>query len=114
LQTAQDIAYDPAAPDKTVEERVSLDNKRAEAVQRFLRTQTPSVPYDVVVHNPHDVGMSAIPMAVAVTRMNLAATGVLGGGIGGFGGGIGGGGAGGAVGGGGAGMAAGGGGGAPR
>jgi hypothetical protein len=83
LQTAQDVAYDPQAPDKTIEARGNLDGRRAEAVQRFLRTQTPTLTYDVVVHNPHDVGMYAVPMSAAVSRNFLAAQGVLTLGIGG-------------------------------
>ncbi len=86
LQTAQDVAYDPAAPDNTVEARTNLDARRAEAVQKFLRTQTPSLVYDVVVHNPHDVGMYAVPMATSVNRNFLAAQGVLTGGTGSVGG----------------------------
>ena len=89
LQTAQDVAYDPAAPDKTVEARTNLDSKRAEAVQRYLKTQTPSLVYDVVVHNPHDVGLNAVPATTAVSRNFLAAQGVLTGGQGAVGGGAG-------------------------
>jgi hypothetical protein len=86
IQTAEDVAYDPAAPDKTVEARTNLDAKRAEAVQRFLRTQTPSLVYDLIVHNPHEVGMYGVPMTTAVNRHFLAAQGVLTSGVGSVGG----------------------------
>jgi hypothetical protein len=77
LQTAQDVTFDPQAPDKTTEARGNLDAKRAEAVTRFLRTQTPTVPYDVVVHNPHEVGMNSVAASNAVTRNALAVQGVM-------------------------------------
>src|SRR3954452_2960134 len=39
LQTAQDVVYDPAAPEKLPEVRQELDAKRIAAVQRFLNAQ---------------------------------------------------------------------------
>src|SRR5205823_233764 len=39
LQTAQDVVYDPAAPDKYVAARGELNGKRVEAIQRFLNAE---------------------------------------------------------------------------
>ena len=40
LQTAQDVTYDPAAPDKMADARADLNAKRIVAIQRFLMAQT--------------------------------------------------------------------------
>lgn len=67
LQTAQDLAYDPARPDDMLKKRTDLDAKRQEAVQSFLGIQAAGrrLPYEfqVAVHDPHEVGFSAIPLA---------------------------------------------------
>lgn len=64
LQTAQDIAYDPAAPEKLVGARVDLDHKRIAAIERYLNAQTAGRPltFEVSVHDPAEVGMSAVPI----------------------------------------------------
>src|SRR3989442_11730611 len=67
LQTAQDMGYNPASPpEKLVEVRADLDNKRQAAVHKFLTTQTAGrhLGYDfvIIVHDPADVGIAATPV----------------------------------------------------
>jgi hypothetical protein len=71
LQTAQDVAYDPAAPDKFVQARNSLDKKRIAAIEKFLTADTAGRPVKFVVslHDPAEVGMHAIPADRAVQQM---------------------------------------------
>lgn len=61
LQTAQDVPFDPAAPEKFVDARNNLDNQRVEAIQKYLNAQTAErpVPWLVAVHDPHEVGLAA-------------------------------------------------------
>lgn len=71
LQTAQDVAYDPAAPEKFVEARNTLDQKRIGAVQKYLTAITDGrpVPFEVLVHDPAEVGIAAVPANIAVQLM---------------------------------------------
>ena len=70
IQTAQDVAYDPAAPDKMADARQDLDAKRIVAVQKFLSAQTAGrqVAFQVLVHDPSEDGMSAVPAGVAIGK----------------------------------------------
>jgi hypothetical protein len=73
IQTAVDgvdVGYDPAAPDKMADGRQDLDAKRIVAVQKFLTAQTAGrhVDFQVLVHDPAEDGMSAIPAAIAVGK----------------------------------------------
>jgi hypothetical protein len=79
VQTAQDVPYDPAAPDKFVDGRRQLDLSRATAVKKYLFAVTADqgMTFSVLVHNPPDVGVSAIPDNVAVQQLDLSAQGVL-------------------------------------
>src|SRR5262249_10008226 len=79
LQTAQDITYDPAAPEKFSEKRGLLDTKRIQAIQNYLTAQTASrhLAFEVVVHDPAEVGLNAIPVGISVLKMNNGAQGVL-------------------------------------
>lgn len=68
LQTAQEVPGGAAAPlDKFAAARAELDTKRAAAVQAYLAAITSgreqTVAYQVVVHDPADVGIPAIPIA---------------------------------------------------
>lgn len=88
LATAQDIVYDPEAPEKFAETRCDLDNRRAVAVQKYLTAQTAGrhVQFHVVVHDPYEVGWDAESVDNAMRRMHLNFQGVLqttGGGAGG-------------------------------
>jgi hypothetical protein len=65
LQTAQDVAYSPAqGPEKFAQARADLDNKRLQAVHKFLHAQTAgrNLGYDfqITVHDPGDVGLEAV------------------------------------------------------
>jgi hypothetical protein len=64
LQTAQDIPYDPGAPDLLVTKRADLDARRVQAVLRYLQAQTAARPvaWDVTVHDPGEVGLPAIAL----------------------------------------------------
>jgi hypothetical protein len=79
VETAQDVAYDPAAPEKYPEGRSDLNARRTAAVQKFLTAYTAGrdVAFNVVVHDPADVGMSAIPMGLSIQRMYAGSQGVL-------------------------------------
>ncbi len=70
LQTAQDIAYDPNAPDKLAETRQELDLKRIQAIQKFLSAQTNAqCMFQICVHDPAEVGLSAIAVNSATQQM---------------------------------------------
>jgi hypothetical protein len=71
LQTAQDLIYDPAAPEKMAEARQDLDKKRCNAAQCFLVQQTAGRPvaFNIVVHDPAEVGLSAVPVGLTVNQM---------------------------------------------
>jgi hypothetical protein len=77
LQTAEDVVYDPANPNKMVETRLDLDNKRREAVEKFLTAETTGrgLTFNVVVHDPADPGFSADAMGRAATAMHGRFTG---------------------------------------
>jgi hypothetical protein len=79
LQVAQDIPYDPAAPDKFVEARNELDTKRMQAIQDYLTAQTAGrcLTFHVVRHDPAEVGLSAVPVGVSVRIMQTSSQGVF-------------------------------------
>lgn len=79
LQTAQDVAYDPATPEKFVEGRNDLNNNRVAAVQKYLNAYASgrTAQFDVIVHDPADVGMSSIPMGLAIQRSYAGSQGTL-------------------------------------
>jgi hypothetical protein len=63
LQTAQDVTYDPAAPDKLVGARNELDTKRVQAIYKYLMAQASGRGCDfrVEIHDPADVSLPAAP-----------------------------------------------------
>jgi hypothetical protein len=71
LQTAQDVTYDPAAPDKMSDARADLNAKRIAAVQRFLLAQTAGhgLDFQVVPIDPSEVGLPAVPVQAAITQL---------------------------------------------
>ncbi|HMF14812.1 MAG TPA: hypothetical protein VKE94_21000 [Gemmataceae bacterium] len=83
LQAAQDIPYDPANPDKFAQSRYDLDTKRIASIQKYLNAQTSGrhIDFQVIVHDPAEVGQAAIPAGNAVQRMYSSAQGSLGGGV---------------------------------
>jgi hypothetical protein len=91
LETAQDVKYDPASPEKYVQARADLNNKRVQAIQKFLGAYTAAAPQEfrVVVHDAPEPGQSAIGVARAVLLMHNSYQGALqaGGGAGATGGG---------------------------
>jgi hypothetical protein len=80
LATAHDITYDPAAPDKYNEVRVSLDQKRAQAIRSYLTAETAGRPvsFEVVIHDPPEVGLPATPVGLSVQKMYSGFQGTLG------------------------------------
>jgi hypothetical protein len=79
LQVAEDIPYDPAAPDKFAAARVELDGKRIVAVQNYLTAQTAGrhLVWEVIPHDPGEVGQAAVPVGISVQRMYAGAQGLL-------------------------------------
>ena len=67
LQTAQDVCYDPDLPDKMADVRQELDAKRVVAITRFLNAQTGGRrgDFQVLIHDPAEVGVPATPGAAA-------------------------------------------------
>ena len=88
IETAQDIAYDAASPDKMAQARKELDQKRADAVQNYLvKYAGPrGLSFQVLVHDPSEVGISAVPAAISIAKNNSGAVGILPVGAGGGGG----------------------------
>ena len=74
-----DITYDPKAPDKYSEARAKLDNERVQAVQNFLAAETAgrNLTFNVILHDPAEVGISANPANRSVQAMQAASQGVL-------------------------------------
>jgi hypothetical protein len=79
LQVAQDILYDSKAPDKFAETRVKLDTDRAQAIQTYLAAQTSgrNLSFNVVMHDPGEVGMSGVTVGNSTRIMQASAQGVL-------------------------------------
>jgi len=77
VQTAQDISTENF--DKFADERSKLDNKRIESVRKALAALTAGrgVNFEVLVHDPHEVGMSSIPMARQIQLRDSSVQGVL-------------------------------------
>jgi hypothetical protein len=81
LQIAQppDIAYDPKAPDKYAEARAKLDNDRIQAIQNYLAAETSgrNLTFTVVLHDPAEVGISAVTIQRSINAMQAASGGIL-------------------------------------
>lgn len=81
IQTAQDVLYDAVNPEKLLEVRRELDARRVVAVQKFLMAQTADRPtpvaFQVFVHDPTEVGVSAVYANAAVRQMIGRARGGL-------------------------------------
>jgi hypothetical protein len=71
LQTAQDLLYDQAAPEKMAEARQELDERRKAAVQRFLVQQTAGHPvaFHITIHDPTETDLAAVPVGSSVIQM---------------------------------------------
>ncbi len=68
LQTARDVAYDPAPNDKTAANRSDLDAKRLASVQKYLAATTAArgLTFEIQVIDPADQTMNATGPANAV------------------------------------------------
>jgi hypothetical protein len=96
LQTARDIAYDADAPEKYADARRDLDQRRADAVQKYLAAQTASRPmaFQIQVLDPADPAIPGQHVVTAFRQMPGQYTPAIGMGGAGMGGGVGMGGAG--------------------
>ena len=82
LATARDIPFDAKAPEKLVDLRRDLDERRISTIQRYLAAQTAGRPaqFEVVVHDPVETGQSAHPANRSVLLNQNTTTGsVMGG-----------------------------------
>ena len=79
VQTAQDMGLDAGNVDKFAEDRGRLDAKRVEAVRKALAAMTAGrgVSFEVLVHDPHEVGMTAAPMLRQIISRDNGMQGVL-------------------------------------
>jgi hypothetical protein len=79
VQTAQDIPLDASTVDKFADERSKLDSRRVEAVRKALAAMTAGrgVSFEILVHDPHEVGMSSNAMARQVQQRDNGMQGVL-------------------------------------
>jgi hypothetical protein len=80
LATAHDILYDPAAPGKYPEDRTNLDQRRIQAIQSYLGAETAGrhVNFEVVVHDPAEPSLAAVPVGISISKMYPAFQGALG------------------------------------
>jgi hypothetical protein len=85
IQTARDLAFNPAQPDGFADARRELDAKRGAAIEKYLGAQTAGRPmqFALLVHDPADPGMAAASAARAIGSQRANYTGVLAGGAGG-------------------------------
>jgi hypothetical protein len=80
LQTAQDVPYDATKSEEFAAKRKELDQSRVAAVKQFLEVATrgSAVPhFEVLVHNPPEVGLGGEPAGVALRAMNTTGSAVL-------------------------------------
>src|SRR5262245_36075956 len=83
LQTARDYAYAPADPEKFADARRELDGRRILAIQKYVSAQTAGRPmhFEVIVHDPAEVGQSAVSVGNTTRAYHAAAQGSLGSGL---------------------------------
>lgn len=80
VQTAYDgAAYDAGAPGKYAEARGALDTKRVQAVKTYLDAQTSGrgLSFDVLVHDPGEVGMAAARQGLSIQQMHSGSRGMM-------------------------------------
>lgn len=93
VQTAQDLTYNPDKPEEYTAKRNDLDARRVASVKKFLAAAGGGVaPFEVLVHNPPEVGMAGVQADPSLRLMYSTPRATLPGGQGGGGGGGGGGG----------------------
>jgi hypothetical protein len=68
LQTAQDVVYDAANPEKLAEDRNKLNEDRRLAILRYLNAETSGhgIAFEVTVHDPSGWGWPAVPAANSI------------------------------------------------
>ena len=78
IQTARDIAYNPAQ-DGFADARRELDASRGAAIEKYLAAQTAGRPmqFALLVHDPADPGIAAASAAIAMRSQRANYTGVL-------------------------------------
>jgi hypothetical protein len=85
LATAHDVNYDPNNPESYGLGRRTLDGKRALAVRNYLQAQMVGRPmkFEILIHDPFEVGQSAEAAANSMRQWTAAAQGTIatGGGI---------------------------------
>ncbi len=88
IQTARDLAYNADKPDELTDSRRDLDNRRGAAIQKYLTAQTAGRPmhFDVLIHDPAEVGISGVSARNAILSQRTNYSGVLGSAGGGAGG----------------------------
>jgi len=70
LQTAQDLPYEQASPQLLATARGDLDARRKAAIEGFLGVQANGpTRFQVVVHDPGDVGVAGTPLNLAIQSM---------------------------------------------
>jgi hypothetical protein len=79
LQTANDIIYDPACPERFAGARQELDGLRVQALQKFLVAASAGRPADfqVVIHDPSDTSVPAAGPATILNRYTPSLSGRL-------------------------------------
>jgi hypothetical protein len=79
LATARDLAYDAANPQKYVDGRRDLDNRRVAAIQAYLGAQTAGRPmaFEVVVHDPMETGLDGESMNRSMRLYRQSSRGTL-------------------------------------
>jgi len=79
VQTAQDVPYDSAVPNQFAEARNELDRKRVDAIHKYLAAETENRPlsFEVVIHDPAEVGISTVPANIAIQQMYTGTRGNL-------------------------------------
>jgi hypothetical protein len=72
VQTAQDVVYNQDRPEDYTAKRLDLDQRRIEAVRKFLVAQQTggyAVPFEVMVHQPPDVGIAGAAADASIKQM---------------------------------------------
>ena len=79
MQTAKNVPYDPANPDRITNLRSELDNNRVVAVQKYLIAKCAGrgLDFQVLVHDPSDQDLSANWVGIAINKMNARPQGGL-------------------------------------
>jgi hypothetical protein len=82
LQTAQDVNYDPAAPERFAMARADLNGRRTQAIMNFLNANGAGSGqvFQVAVHDPAEGGLSGTGVARAIQGSNYSFVGTLAGG----------------------------------